>query len=384
MHMIQLNRFAAAVAVAGAVQVSLLAQAPQATTLPPAAIPTVEAAALAQYWTLIAQGRYEDAAKTVGSVLSRYPRNMAVLSLVVETTIARAGATGALDVYESWLGRRTMEEPGVLRRIARAFLYEWGRQTGNAATRTEALVALANDGDADAQAVLAAGVGTDVALATLGNAAAVHRLSTRLKSAEGLKLREIQLLAETGSREAVAPLAGVLTNPRPENRAAAAEALGKLGSAEAVAPLKPLLQDPHGAVRIAAAGALFRLGDPSGATLLEELAASEHAGVRRSAAILMASRPDGAWKALVRGLASDADPSIRLDAARLLAPHDPELARSILDSLATDSNLAIREEAELALADTSGSDFAVLRRVLRTGNGKAKVRAADRVLALSR
>lgn len=375
-----LTRVVMASAFAGAVTISLHAQSP---SLPPAAVPTEESAAMAQYWTLLAQGRYDDAARTVANVLSRYPKNISALSLVVEATIARGGAVRALDAYESWLGRRTLEEPGVLRRIARAYLYEWGRQTQEAGARTEALLALARDGDTAAVAALGGKAGDATGLSKLGDAAAVDRLAARMKAASGVKIREIQRLADTGNPRAAAALVVVLGDQWPENRAEAAEALGKLGRPEDITALRPLLQDPHGVVRVAAAGALYRLGDTGGAQVLLDLASSEHASMRLTAATLLASQPDENWKSLVRALASDPDPSIRLDAARLIAPHAPELARSILDSLSRDSNLAIREEADLALADT-GSDFAVLRRVLRTGNGRAKVRAADRVLALTR
>jgi len=381
--MIRFSRFALGIVLACALAAPLLAQEPPERTLPPAAIPMVEAAAMAQYWTLIAQGRFDEAARTVGSVPGRYPRSVAALSVAIEVEIATAGASGALKAYEAWLGGRTTEEPGVLRRVARAFLYEWARQTSDASVRSEALIALARDGDAEAQAVIAAGA-SDLAQAKLGNTAALDRLSTRLKSAQGLKLREIQALAETASARAVAPLVGVLTDAQPENRAAAAEALGRIGSAEAVEPLRPLLQDPHGVVRISAAGALFRLGDPSGASLLEELAASEHATERRSAAMLMAGHPDEAWKALVRGLASDPDPSIQLEAAQLMAPHDPQFARTIFERLSNDSNLAIREAAGLAIAGAPGATLTDLRRILRNGGGRLNVRAADRVLALTR
>lgn len=374
--------FAATLVIGFAGPVWAQAQAPE-QTLPAATIPAEEAAALAQGWVLLAEGKHDEAARAARSALNRFPRNVSALMLAVEADIARGGAAGALGTYEAWLGARPTEAPGVLRRVARAYLYEWGRQTGDTTARIEALLALAEDGDTDAQAVIAAVAG-DAAQAKAGNTQAVDRLSARLKEAQGLKLREIAALADSGSARAIAPLVAVLKDARPENRAAAAEALGEMGDVETVTALKPLLNDPHGAVRIAAAGALFRLGDSSGAPLLEELAASEHASVRRSAAALMASQPDEGWKALVRGLASDSDPSIRLDAAKLLAPHDPEFARAIFERLSTDPNLAIREETALAMAEAPIFGLPELRKLLRTGGARAKVRAADRILILTR
>jgi HEAT repeat protein len=350
-------------------------------TVPPAAMPAAEAAALAEGWTFVAQGRYDDAAKATSGLLARYPRSTAALSLVIEIDIARRGADGALASYEAWLGGRPLDQPGVLRRVARAYLHEWGRQTSDVPARRAALQALVDDGDPEAGAALSAARGPS---GEVGGGRAVDAIVARMNAAPGLKLREVHLLADTGSPRAVAPLVGLLRDPQPENRAAAAEALGTLGGQDALEALRPLLEDPHGVVRIAAAGALFKHGDSSGAPLLQELAASDHVGSRRSAALLMANQPDEAWKALVRGLASDPDPSIQLDAARLLAPHDPDRARAILDRLANDASLAIREGAALALSETPISDFPTLRRLLRAPAGRVKVRAAGRILALTR
>jgi len=363
------------------------AQAPapaQAPTLPPAAVPRTEAAALAQGWVLLAEGKFDEASRTATSISSRFPRSIAALALTIEAEIARGGATTALGAYEAWLGARTHEEPSALRRVARAFLYEWSRQTSDAGTRSNALLALAEDGDDEARRLIAgeaAAVGTR---ARLGDDKAVDTLVARMNATPGSKVREIQVLAETGSRRAAAPLVKLLEDPLPENRAAAAAALGKLEYRDAAAALRQLLKDARGNVRVAAAGALFQMGDTSGAAVLEELAVSEHSTVRRSAALLMASHPTEAWKGLVRGLATDEDAAIRLDAARLLAPHDPDFARSIFDRLAADSNPAIREQAALSLADSPLSGFPDLRRLLRTGPGPVKIRAAARVLEATR
>jgi hypothetical protein len=67
-----------------------------------------------------------------------------------------------------------------------------------------------------------------------------------------------------------------------------------------------------------------------------------------------------------------------------MAPHDPAFSRAIMDRLASDPNLAIREEAAIAQAELPISSLADLRRLLRTAAGRAKVRAADRILSLTR
>jgi tetratricopeptide (TPR) repeat protein len=377
----QVNRIV--IGLLGAALLSAHAAAQQ-KTLPPAAIPQAEGAVLAEGWASLAAGKHEDAARVGARALTQYPRNVSALALVVEADIARGGALRALQVYESWLGARPHDEPGVLRRIARAYLYEWSRQTSDRRARTAALQALANDGDADAAGVLASLAGEAAAPAGKGSDAEVDRIASQIASGGGLKLREIHRLADTANPRAVAPLVATLSDPHPENRAAAAEALGRLGGAQAIAALRPLVSDPHGAVRVAAAGALYKHGDYSGASILQELAVSDFAGVRRVAALLMASNPDESWKSLVRSLATDPDPTVQLDAARMLAPHDPEAARAIFERLMTNENLAIREEAALAFAEVPISDFPTLRRLLRSPQGRAKVSAAGRILTLTR
>lgn len=369
--------------------ISLLAVVPragaQAPSPPSAAAPREEAAAMGQYWVLLAQGRHDEAAASVAEVLRRYPKNISALAIVVEATIARGGAGKALDVYEGWLGRRTLEEPGVLRRIARAYLYELA---GDAAVRAEALQALARDGEQVAAPVPEAATTGSRAGGSRppakADAATVDRLVADMNAATGVKMREIRKLADTGSPRAAHALLTLLRDQWPENRALAADALGRLGTAEHIAALRPLLKDPHGVVRVSAAGALYRLGDSGGVQILLTLAASEQPMDRLTAARLLAPQPDENWINLVRGLTSDSDPSIRLQAARLIAPHDPPLARNVLSALAGDANATIRTEAAATLAEAPDDDLATLRRVMRSGTGLAKIRAADRVLALTR
>jgi hypothetical protein len=357
---------------------------PRELTLPPAAIPSPEAAALAQGWVLLAEGKFDEAWRMARNIPAGAARTPAALALIVETDIAHRGATTALDSYEAWLGGRAFEEPSALRRIARAFLYEWARQTRDTSARNDALVALAEEGEPDALALISGGGAGVHVRARLGDPEAVEAMIARVTGGPGPKVAEIQMLAETGSQRAAPALTALLNDPLAENKAAAAAALGKLRYQDAAPALRQLLQDPRGSVRVAAAGALFEMGDASGAPVLDELAASEHASIRRSAALLMASQPTEAWQALVRGLAADEDAAIRLEAARLISPHDPDFARSILDQLSRDSNPAIQEQVALAFAELPISTLAELRVLLRRGGGPVKVRAADRIFDLTR
>jgi hypothetical protein len=357
--------------------------------MPSAAISTEEATGLAQAWASIAAGKAQEVAPRTRQLLAQHPRSVAVLATAIEADIAASGATTALSTYESWLGARTLEEPSALRRVARAVLYEWARQTNDTSARIDALVLLAGDGDQNARAAIAASVrqGQEAGLRAsvrLKDAQAISQVAARLKSATGVKVRDINLLDEARSPLTAPILITLLTDPLPENRANAADALGKSGSTSAVDALLPVLKDQHGTVRTAAAGALYRLGSTAGLPILEELARNDSAAVRRTAAQLMSSHPDNQWMGLVRGLLADPDPSIRLDAARLLAPHDPATARAVLAGLAGDPNLAIREETELVRSELEITAFSELRALLRGATPAVRVRAAGRILAITR
>ena len=373
----------------------------QMPTVPSAAIPVAEAAAIAQYWVLIAEGRFDEAAKSVGGLAAKYPKNVAVLTLLVETDIARGGALTALTSYETWLGSREAEEPGVLRRVARAVLYEWARQTSDADARNEALVVLAGDGDADAIAAIArmrqARTESGLRMAVrLGDPEAIEAVSERVRQGSGLRLRDLHLLADSQSPRAVPVLKQMLNDPNPENRASSADALGNIGGVDAENALLPMLSDPHGLVRNAVAAALFRMGNFSGEGILRQMAAHEScqsnsatdkttcSNFRITAARLMASRPDEEWKALVRSLLNDPDPKIRLDAAMMLAPHDRAATRPVLDALNNDPNPAIRELTQSGEADQSTSSWPTLRGLMRKGEPKVRIRAAARILVLTR
>jgi HEAT repeat protein len=137
-------------------------------------------------------------------------------------------------------------------------------------------------------------------------------------------------------------------------------------------------------VKLKAAGALYRLGDTTGLPLLRQMEVSEHAMVRADALEATAVSPDSGWQAAVRDLLRESDPSVRLKAAKLLAPHDLQSSAIALEGLLTDSNLAMREAAGAAFVGQVASDFGVLRRFLKTGDQLTRVRAAARILDLTR
>ena len=367
-----------------------VAMAQQAAVMPPATIATEQSAALAEFWKALAEGKAKEVVGRARTFLGQHPDTPGLLATVIEVEIAASGGTTALATYESWFSRKSVEQPAVLRRIARAVLYEWARQAGDGAARSDALILLAEDGDPNAVSVINAGLQRGQASALrdavrLKNPQAISQVAARIKASKGEdRLRDIGLLKEAKSPLAAPILIELLADPNERIRWSAADALGDTGNRAAVQALLPLLKDPHGIVRTAVAGSLYQLGDTSGQPILDELAASDNAQFRRTAAQLMASRPDERWLALVRGLLSDPDPTIRLDAAKLLAPHDPSSSRFVLDQLAGDASLAIREEAGLTKADLQTTSLGELRALLRSGSPTVRARAAGRILALTR
>jgi HEAT repeat protein len=353
----------------------------------PLAPQDVSVGILADGWAALAAGDLAKAGVAARQAVADDPRSAGPLALLVEVEIARAGAMAGLTAYEQWLGSRKLEAVFELRRIASAFLLHVSRQP-NAAARQDAFKALVTDGHPAATASLkAAAPGGGIAearlLATLGDERAVRALIAELQAPRN-RDATIKALLESRSELAVEPLVKLLTEGSDDDRIAAADALGRLGAEEAVSALKPLLNSQNFGVRLKAAGALYRLRDNSGALLLDQLLTSEHGGVRLGAAEALSVRPGGAWLNVARALTSDPDQAIQLAAARLVAPYDRELAESVVSRLSGAENLAIREEAGRILADHIATDFTTLRRLLRSQDERAAVRAAGRILELTR
>jgi ParB family chromosome partitioning protein len=147
--------------------------------------------------------------------------------------------------------------------------------------------------------------------------------------------------------------------------------------------LKPLLDDPVVTVRLAAAAALLTLRDSSGMPLLRQLQASEYPAIRLAAARAAASEAGPEWLGVVRELTKDSDPDVRRQAAELIAPHDPDLAKTTLEPLLADPNPAMRQAAADSYV-ASTKDVSVLRGYLRDPDSGTRVRAADRMLQLTR
>ncbi len=364
------------------------ASAPAAPARPPGTAIAAELKVVAEGWALLAQGDFPRAAAKAEQAIKVAPRHPSAVWLALEVEIARGESRAGLDYYDRWIGQRTLEEPAMLRRISTSSLREEASQRQEPAARLEALRGLAEDGDARAADELRAfgsktGIAGTHALAAQGDERSVKALIDSL-SGPSVDVRTLTALGSSGRPEAIAPIADLLTDTRQEIRGFAAEALGKLGQRDVAPRLTPLLSDRSVWVRAKAAGALYRLGDTTGQATLQELAADASPEVKLLAAEGMAVRPDAAWLALVKELAASPNPQISVGAARLLGPHDPELARTVLEPLMASENGAIRELASQALGEAITSDLTLLRRLLRSPARLTRIRAAARVLALTR
>ena len=313
------------------------------------------------------------------------------MALAVEVGIAARGWRAGLDAYDQWVSGRPVEHFYALRRIARAILFDALSSSANIRLKLDVADALGRDGDPDVAlwvqhmaAEQAAKAQPDTrTLAAVGEPRAVAELAANLQN-DPRPVDAITALGHSRNPSAVAPLLSMLNSPRVEVRAAAASALGDLGVESVVPQLRRLLKDQQLLPRMAAAGSLIRLGDPSAMTQIYEWFQSDVADVRLKAAEYSAVNPDATWQAHVRQLLQDPDPMVRIGAARLLGKHDPGAAMWALQSLTNDENLAIREEAQRVLPEAIGGDFAELRRYLRSADTDTRVRAAIRIVELTR
>jgi HEAT repeat protein len=348
-----------------------------------------ETALLVQGWGLLARGDAAGATRAALLALKQEPNSSAALTLAIDAEVERGGFEAALTTYEQWLGTRRLEDAYSLRRVARALLRQASVKSSSDAVRQSARAALAADGDTRAiaavEASAAEGSLADArARAAEGDERAVKLLIDQLRSTQGIKSLIIEALGNSGSKTAIGPLRELLSDPQDINRAAAADALGQLEATEAIPQLRALLKDQFFAVKLKAAGALYRLNDSSGLGVLTEVTQSEHAAIRVAGARELAARPDASWQSLVRSLTEDPDPVVRLEAARLIAPYDQPLAKSVLDALQRNENPAIREAAAAVLVDRVAADIATLRGLLHSGDMSVRVKAAGRILELTR
>ena len=244
------------------------------------------------------------------------------------------------------------------------------------------LKALAADGDTEAADALAlAPAKSDV----LDNDRAITNLIAQLENpAPMVRMRAILALGESHSPRALNPLVGMLQDSDVNVRAAAATALGRFGSKAAIGPLKLVLDDQF-PVHFQAAAALFALGDASALPWLRSLESSEHDGIRLAVAQATRSQPDGSWLVLVRTLMRSDDPNVRRQAAELLAPPTiPQLLEMCSRLCSPTRTSALRDLATATYLEQAETDLGVLRSFLSKSGSDVRIKAAMRVLELTR
>jgi len=365
-------------------------QAPADAPAPGAMLPA-EAAVVAEGWTALARGDLAAASSTAAQMIRDYPRSPASLALAVEVGVASQGWRGGLDAYDQWVSGRPVENFYALRRVARALLYDALVSSANVRLRVDVADALAREGDPDLAVWLQrvselqpAGTPRDTAtLAVMGDSAAVAALAAAVRN-DPRPINALVALGRTRNPAAVGPVTQMLGHARAEVRAAAATALGDLDARESVSDLRRLLKDEQLLPRMAAVGSLLRLGDSTAVAQAYEWFRSDVGDIKLRAAEFTSSNPDATWTAHVRQLLQDPDPMVRIGAARLIGRHDPGAAMWALQPLANDENLAIREEAQRVLPEAIGGDFAQLRRYMRAADADTRVRAALRIVELTR
>jgi HEAT repeat protein len=344
---------------------------------------------LAAGWSALDKGRADEAATVASPALDRDPQNTAIATLLVAAELTRSGSAAGLNAYSRWLGTRTLENPYLLSPIAMQVLREVARQPTVAdEIKRQAYQALADAGDISALSELGAlaqrgDLTSRAVLAARGSQDAAQTLITDLQNMPGDKGRFIKALTEARNPAAIAPLTDLLKDQNSINRAAAADALGKLGATTAIPQLRALLNAPEFDVRFSAAAALYRLKDRSGESLFQGMLTSEHTALRAKALEAKSVDPDARWQSDVRSLLGDPDPQVRMMAASLIAPYDPEAARLVLQGLMLDNNIAIQELASQTWTDVV-RDVATIRPLLRSGDPLTRVKAARRLLELTR
>lgn len=357
----------------------------------PSATPLPESAEVAAGWAALARDDAGAAAAAAAAALGRQPRSLPAATLLVHAETRRAGGRAGLDAYDQWIGSRQFEDPYLLRVVALGGLRELARAGGSDDARRDAYAALIAAPDGETLAVLRpAAPSADVVQlemsGRLGSEPAVRRLIAALTSASAAaeRVRLIGALVGTRSALAVPPLVRLLADADPALRRAAADGLGRLGAAPAVPALRTLLKDPEASVRLAAACGLYRLRDGSGFAVIREVQLSGTSPDQASVLDATTADVDQAWLSTARRLLTDSDPRVRLLVARLIAPHDPGAATTTLQNLLADADVAIRDGAAQVFVERLVADYPTLRRFLRSDDPMTRVRAATRILELTR
>jgi HEAT repeat protein len=360
--------------------------------------PTSETKDLGAGWTALAAGRSAEAERFADAILRTDRRSHDALALKIAARIAAGNVGGSLDVYEQWLSDvRQREDVFLLERVAIGVV-DLAAKSKERTVRTRALEIQAALGNRQAMAQLSAladapaTVRADASLARQGDAAAIARLTAKVKDPAARDVSDaIDALREADAKSAVGPIAAALDPRRPlPTKMAAARALGHLGALEAIPRLREALNDPDPPVRAIAAVSLAALGDHSGDEIIQSLERSPVGDFRLLAVEARAARePTGAWIGVASSVLDDPDPLVRLRAAELLVRHaaEPGRASDVLQEALADTNPAMRQTAADRLASLPAAaldrNLPVLRKLLRDSFAPSRLEAAAALLRAS-
>ncbi|HSP91553.1 MAG TPA: HEAT repeat domain-containing protein [Vicinamibacterales bacterium] len=311
----------------------------------------------------------------------------------VMTAAAAAGRAGeAFDTYDRFYASVKAHDAALLTLLAKAVLTEASGDPASLA-RIPALERLARGGDARARGsldaaaggrntLMPAGIEADVALARLGDARAVDRLTARLAD-ETLrdKGQIIGGLMEAGAKRSASALVPFLSDENPTNRLSAVQALARVGSREQVPALRAAFEaERHAGMRQTMAMALHSLGSDAGDAMLAEIASSRFPDVRLMALEAHYATKSPAWTGLARQLLRSSSEGARLRAAVMLGLTDADAARELTQA-ASSSNVATREVGARLLEAAGSRDLALLLKLMRDPSPIVRTHAAGAVLA---
>jgi HEAT repeat protein len=201
-----------------------------------------------------------------------------------------------------------------------------------------------------------------------------------------VRLAVIRALRSSVGDERVAPLVGVLNDPDPQIRAAAAGSLGVFtGKGRLAVPgLVRALRDEDPSVREAAAGAFVEMSGqvpaPEAVPALLGMLEDDAPQTRTTAAMALGQLGDPrALDALVKRAVDDVDPGVRIASTRAIGGLGPEggTAFEVLRALLKDSEVSVAMSAVHSLAAV-GTDLGAVEGVLRgaLGSSSPVVRSA--------
>jgi hypothetical protein len=354
--------------------VTTSAQAPPAKR---AAQPTAgPAQEIASAWAAYAQGRLDDAVRTLGPLTGSVEVGHDAADLLIRIEAGRAQIKRALSAYEGWLRESGRDDRFLLYPVAIRVLTTLGGSS-DAAIKGAALARLA-----------AAGLGpgaTDTSGAALteragaGDKVAQQQLAEMMTSDPAFVRAGMVKALAAGGGASVQQMVTLLKHPAPDVRAAAVDALGSIGGPQALTALQSARADNDPYVKLRVTVALARAGDQDALAAANTALSSPVADIRVTAAEAFADHPTEASQAALRSALSDANPLTRARAASLLG--DADDASAALLALLSSENPTVREETAKVAEYRVRENISVIRQLLASSDPWQQLYGAGALLA---